>query len=62
MKLKGKIAMGLIFAGGLIAFYIAFMWFAQGNIIMGIGMFSMALVALSNFYLHGISMKKGDKN
>ncbi len=56
-----KLAMGSIFAGGLVALSISFMWFRQGNPVMGIGMFFMGIVAFANFYLHGRAMRKSNE-
>lgn len=53
-----QIAMWLIFVGSLVLLYFSFVWFGRGNAIMGIGMLAMAVIALSNFYLHREVMKK----
>ena len=56
-----QIAMWLIFLGALVLFYLAVIWFARGNIIMGVGMLSMGIIATSNFYLHRRMMKMNTK-
>lgn len=53
-----NIAMLVILISSLILFYIAFWWYTKKNILMSLGMSTMALAALSNFYLHLIKMKK----
>jgi len=52
-----QIAMWSIFIGGLVLLFFAFLWFSRSNSIMGFGMLVMAIVALSNFYLHRLMMK-----
>jgi len=56
-----QIAMWLILLGSLILFYLGFVWLGRGNAIMSIGMFVMGMIALSNFYLHRMMMKKNRK-
>ena len=51
-------AMLIIVIGGFFLLYLSFLWYSQDNIIMGMGMMIMGLIALSNFYLHLTKMKK----
>jgi len=60
-KFFHQIAMWFIFLGSVALFYLAFVWFGRGNIIMGAGMLIMGIIALSNFYLHRRMMKKNNK-
>jgi len=53
-----NIAMLIIVFGAIILLYLSFLWYEQGNLIMGGGMLVMGLIALSNFYLHRRMMKK----
>ncbi len=57
-KYSHNIAMGIILVGSLILFSIAFWWYNEGNLLMSLGMSTMAIIALSNFYLHFIKMKR----
>lgn len=56
-----QIAMWLIFIGALALSYFSALWFARGNGIMGFGMLAMAVIAISNFYLHRAAMKNRGK-
>lgn len=57
-KFLHNIAMGIILIGSLILFFIAFYWYETNNIFMTLGMIIMGFVALANFYLHLVKMKK----
>ena len=58
-KYLHRIAMWVIIIGALILFYLAFIWYTQGNSIMSIGMTVMGLIASANFYLHLRTMRRG---
>jgi len=60
-KFLHQIAMWLIFLGSLALLYLAFIWFGRGNNIMGVGMLTMGVIALSNFYLHRRMMRKNGR-
>jgi len=47
-----QVAMGTIITGSLVLLYSSYIWFTRNNILMGIGMLVMGLIAISNFYLH----------
>jgi len=47
-----QVAMGTIVVGSLVLLYSSYIWFTRNNILMGIGMLVMGLIAISNFYLH----------
>jgi len=53
-----NLAMLIIILGAVILFYLSFLWYQQNNVIMSIGMFVMGLIAVSNFYLHRLMMRK----
>jgi len=53
-----QIAMWLIFLGSFVLLYLAIVWFKRDNNIMGFGMLVMGIIALSNFYLHRLMMRK----
>ena len=57
-ELLHYVAMLVIVIGGFLLLYLSFLWYSQNNIIMGVGMMIMGLVALSNFYLHLVKMKR----
>jgi len=50
--------MGAIVLGSIVLFVLAFIWFNQGNTMMGVGMLVMGFIASSNFYLHRLMMRK----
>jgi hypothetical protein len=52
------IAMFIILSGGFSLLYFSFFWYSKNNLSMSFGMLIMGLIALSNFYLHWIKMKK----
>jgi len=54
-----QITMGLIVVGALVLLYLSAVWFTRDNIIMGVGMLVMSIIAFSNFYLHLRMMKRG---
>lgn len=58
LKVLHYISMGIIVIGSLVLFYLAFSWYTKENLLMSLGMLIMGLIALSNFYLHWIKMKK----
>ena len=53
-----NLAMLIIILGALILFYLSFLWYQVSNLIMSVGMFVMGLIAVSNFYLHRLMMRK----
>lgn len=56
------LVMAIILLGGVALLVLAIIWFIRGANLMGLGMLVMSLVAFSNYYLHGRSMKKyGDR-
>ena len=57
-KFLHNLAMGTILIGSFLLFFIAFWWYEELNSLMTLGMSTMALVALANFYLHLVKMKK----
>ncbi len=58
IKYLHQISMWLIIIGSLILFFLSFLWYVKGNMIMSFGMMIMGGIALSNFYLHWKRMKK----
>ncbi len=57
-KYLHNFAMSIILIGSFLLFYLAFGWYEKFNLFMSSGMIIMALVALANFYLHLVKMKK----
>ena len=51
-KYLHNVAMLTIVFGAIVLFYLSFLWYQESNLIMGLGMLVMGLIASSNFYLH----------
>jgi len=61
MRFFHYVLMNVVLIGGIVLFVIAFMWFARGNVLMGVSMFIMGAIAESNYLLHLQWMKKMKK-